>query len=221
MADSSIRWSGVLLLAGALLLGASLIMASFGPATAHLSPATSVLMLVASVLVMLALPTMYIRQANSAGALGLVGHILLEVGMTFLVVYVAAPLLFPTLKEPPGESPLAFFLGIALVLSILFTSIASLRAGIFPRWSGILLLGAAMGFFFDYFLIRIPAALRRSGWSSLVWWSDCGSACLDRRVHLGQQGRPPFRLGREFLRTTSTVAILLRVVSESRNGVGS
>jgi hypothetical protein len=152
MAESSIRWSGVVLIVGAIPLGVALIMASFSPATALLSPTTSVLMLISSVLVMLALPAMYARQANSAGAIGLGGHVLLEVGMTFLVVYAAAPLLFPTLKEPPGESPLAFFLGIALVLGILFSSIATIRAGIFPPWSGILLLGATIGLFFAFFI---------------------------------------------------------------------
>ena len=72
--------------------------------------------------------------------------------MTFLVIYAAAPLVFPMLKEPPGESPLAFLLGVSLVLGILLSSIATIRAGVFPRWSGILLLGATIGFFFDFFI---------------------------------------------------------------------
>jgi hypothetical protein len=152
MAESSIRWGGVVLFVGAILFGVALILASFGPTKALLSPTTSIFLLTSSVLVMLALPAMYARQANSAGAIGLGGYILLEVGMTFLVIYAAAPLVFPMLKEPPGESPLAFFLGVSLVLGILLSSIATIRAGVFPRLTGILLLGATIGFFFDFFI---------------------------------------------------------------------
>jgi hypothetical protein len=43
-------------------------------------------------------------------------------------------------------------LGIALTLGLLLTGIATIRAGIFPRGAGILLLAAMAGFFFDFFV---------------------------------------------------------------------
>ena len=46
----------------------------------------------------------------------------------------------------------AFLLGIALLLGIFLTAIATLRAGVYPRSSGILLLAAGAGFLFDFFV---------------------------------------------------------------------
>jgi predicted membrane channel-forming protein YqfA (hemolysin III family) len=152
MADTAVRWGGIVLAGGVILLGVGIVMASFTPASAPPSQRTSIFLLVSAILVMLTLPAVYARQANSAGLLGLVGHVLLEVGLVFLLTYSAAPLLYPSLKEPPGESLLALFLGIALVLGLLLFSIATIRAGTFPRLSGVLLLGATIGFFFDFFV---------------------------------------------------------------------
>jgi hypothetical protein len=45
-----------------------------------------------------------------------------------------------------------FLLGIALTLGLLLTGIATIRAGIFPRGAGILLLAAMAGFFFVFFV---------------------------------------------------------------------
>ncbi len=152
MADLAGRWSGIALAAGAILLGVGLLMASFSPASAPPSQRTSAFLLISTILVMLALPAVYARQANAAGLLGLLAHILLEVGLVFLLVYAAAPLLYRSLNEPPGEGPIALFLGTALVVGLLLTSIVTIRAAVFPRWSGILLLGATIGFFFDFFI---------------------------------------------------------------------
>src|SRR4029079_18976589 len=69
-----------------------------------------------------------------------------------LVVLAATPLLYPSLKPVPGESAVAFVLGIALTLGLLLTGIATIRADVFPRWAGILLLAATAGFFFDFFV---------------------------------------------------------------------
>jgi hypothetical protein len=51
-----------------------------------------------------------------------------------------------------GESVIVFVLGISLTLGLLLTGIATIRAGVHPRWAGILLLGATVGFFFVFFI---------------------------------------------------------------------
>lgn len=72
--------------------------------------------------------------------------------MLLLVVLAATPILYPSLQKVSGENLVVFLLGIALTLGLLLTGIATIRAGIFPRWSGILLLAAMVGFFFDFFV---------------------------------------------------------------------
>ncbi|HEY6410132.1 MAG TPA: hypothetical protein VIY29_21970, partial [Ktedonobacteraceae bacterium] len=61
------------------------------------------------------------------------------------------PLFSPEIKGL-GESAPAFLLGIALLLGLVLTAIATLRADVYPRWSGILLLAASVGFLFSFFV---------------------------------------------------------------------
>ena len=91
-------------------------------------------------------------RPDAAGWLGLVGHALLQTGILLLVLLAATPILYPALKTPSGENVVVFLLGIALTLGLLLTGIATLRADVFPRWAGILLLAAMAGFFFDFFV---------------------------------------------------------------------
>ena len=151
MVKTTIRGSGLALVAGALLLGAAIAMVSFGLSGQRPQPLVSTMLLVASILIMLALPGMYARQSEVAGWLGLVGHVLLEVGIVIVIVYAAAPLFNPD-TTGLGESVAAFLLGIALLLGLVLTAIATLRAEVYPRWSGILLLAAGVGFLFDFFV---------------------------------------------------------------------
>ena len=72
--------------------------------------------------------------------------------MIMLVLIAATPLLYPSFSEPLGESLVVFVLGIALTLGLLLTGVATIQAGIYPRWSGILLLAATAGFFFVFFV---------------------------------------------------------------------
>lgn len=153
MAMIAVRWGGLLLIAGAVLLGAAIVMVSFNPVVNQLfTQGISLLFLLSSILLLLSLPGMYAKQANAAGWLGLIGYGLLQAGIVLLVVVGATPLLYPSVTEPPGESYVAFLLGIALTLGLLLTGIATVRAGVFPRWSGILLLAAMAGFFFNFFI---------------------------------------------------------------------
>ncbi len=153
MSHTAIRWSGLLLIAGALMLGAALILGSLEPVANHpLSPLEGYLFLLSALLLLLSLPGMYARQASAAGWLGLVGHALLQVGVVLFVMLVTTPLVYPSFKEPVPENAPMFFLAIALTLGLLLASIATLRARVFPRWAGILLLAATASFFFGFFV---------------------------------------------------------------------
>jgi hypothetical protein len=147
------RWGGVLLILGATLLGVAIVILSLRPVVNQIfSPSVSLLLLLSSTLLLLSLPAMYARQANAAGWLGLTGHALLQTGVLLLVVISATPILYPSLKTASGENLVVFLLGIALTLGLLLTGIATIRAGIFPRGAGILLLAAMAGFFFVFFV---------------------------------------------------------------------
>jgi len=153
MLEMTFRWSGISLILGALLFGVAIIVISLKPVINQpLSPAGSLLLLLSAILFLLSLPAMYARQANSAGWLGFIGHILLQSGMLLLIVLAAPSLIYPSLKLIPGENPVTFLLGIALTVGLLLTGIATIRADIFPRMAGILLLVAMAGFFFDFFI---------------------------------------------------------------------
>ncbi len=153
MTPTVLRLSGLLLLGGAAILGAAIVGLSFMPVINRvISPGLSSLLLLSSILPLVSLPGMYARQARLAGRLGLAGHALLHVGIVLIVVIGATPLLYPSIRAVPGESPVAFGLGGALTLGLLFTGTATLQAGVYPRWAGILLLAATAGFFFVFFI---------------------------------------------------------------------
>ena len=153
MPDFAFRWNGVFLIAGAALLGIAIVVISLKPVQNQLiSPGASLLLLLASVLLLVSLPAVYARQSGASGWLGFAGYALLQTGFLLLVVLAAPPLLYPSLKEASGENVVVFLLGIALTLGLLLTGIATARADVFPRWSGILLLAAMAGFFFDFFV---------------------------------------------------------------------
>ena len=153
MTEIAFRWSGIVLILGAALLGAAIVMVALKPVMEQpFTPGVSLLMLLSAILLLLSLPAMYARQANAAGGLGLAGHALLQTGILFLVVLSATPILYPSLKTTSGENLVVFLLGIALTLGLLLTGIATIRAGVFPRGAGILLLAAMAGFFFDFFV---------------------------------------------------------------------
>ncbi len=153
MVQTAVRLSGLLLIVGSALLGTAIVMISFNPVVNQpLSPRISLLLLISSILLLLSLPALYARQAAAAGWLGLAGHALLQTGVLLLVVLASTPLLFPSFNSAPGENPVVFLLGIAFTVGLLLTGIATVRAAVFPRWAGILLLAATAGFFFVFFV---------------------------------------------------------------------
>lgn len=161
MTETAFRWSGIFLIVGASLQGVATVILAMQPVMNQpLSPGVSLLFLLAGIFLLLSLPAVYARQANRAGWLGLVGHGLLETGILLWIVLAAPPLAYPSLNLVPGENALFFFLGIALTAGFLLTGIATIRADVFPRRVGILLLAATFGFFFSFFVAEFlpPAA---------------------------------------------------------------
>ena len=153
MTETALKWSGLVAVAGAVLLGLAIVRVSFYPVvTEAFSPGLSLTFLVAAILLLIALPGLYARQAPTAGWLGLTGYGLLQAGLVLLIVIAATPLLFPAVRAPVPEHPVPFVLGIALTLGLLLTGIATFQAGVFPRWAAVLLLAAMAGFFFNFFV---------------------------------------------------------------------
>ncbi len=160
MTNTAIRWSGLLLIVGtALFVAAVFISSSTQRTTQQLPPLTNALLFSSSILLLLSLPAMYARQADAAGWLGLIGHALLQTGILLFVVVSAPPLLYSSFDLPFEISLTGFLLGIALTLGLLLTAIATLRAGVFPRWAGILLLAGTAGFFYNFFIAEFPPRL--------------------------------------------------------------
>jgi len=151
MVKTTMRGSGLALVAGALVLGAAIVMESLRLPGQLRAPWMNLMLLVGSILLMLALPGMYARQSEAAGWPGLVGHVGLSVGMVLVIVEAGAPLFTPAITGL-GESAAAFLLAIALLLGLVLTAIATLRAAVYPRWSGILLGASGVGFLFDFFV---------------------------------------------------------------------
>lgn len=159
--STAIHWGGPVLVAGALLAGlATLRIASRPVIAATIPPDVAALLLGSAALLLLSLPAMYAVQADATGALGLVAHTLLSVGLLLLVLIAATPLIQPSVNGPIGEHPVLFFLGIALTLGLLLTGIATFQADVFPRPAAVLLLGAMAGFLFVFFVAEFlpPAA---------------------------------------------------------------
>jgi hypothetical protein len=156
MANTAIRLSGLLLIVGAALVGAAIVLATLRPVTnIAFSPQVSYLFLLGALLLLVSLPGMYARQANQAGWLGLVGYVLLQAGTVLFAMLATPGLWYPSIKAPYPESVSGGLLGIAIILGLLLTGIATLRARVFPRWASILLLGATALFFFSFFIAEM------------------------------------------------------------------
>ena len=165
MADMALRLGGIVLIVGAALLGAAIVLVSFVPVVNRPFPQhISLLFLLAAILLLLSLPAMYARQAQAAGWLGLTGHTLLQTGILLLVLVAAPPLLYPSRNLILSDNILFFLLGIALTVGLLLTGVATIRAGVYPRGAGIVLLAATVGFFFDFFVAEyLPRVVGQIG----------------------------------------------------------
>ncbi len=153
MMDKAIRWSGSFLILGSYLFGMAIVAVSLNLAgNGSKSLLFDISLMLSSILLVLSIPGMYFIQAREAGWLGLAGYLLLQIGILLPLVAVSPHLRFPTYNPPGGDNPVDGLLALALALGLLLTGLATIRAGFFPRWAGILLLGSTAGFFFAFFI---------------------------------------------------------------------
>lgn len=169
------RWSGIVLLVGSLLgVIGSLLSIVFYPGhdltpQQVLSPSWTIaapLFLAWPLLLAMSLPGLYLRQAPRAGKLGFTGFVLLSLGVLLggvvfagvqATIYPYLAQSAPKLLPSGGVGPDSGFVLWILAPSLLFTignillGIATRRARIFPRWTGMLFIVAGV-----LFLLAIP-----------------------------------------------------------------
>ncbi|HYT35519.1 MAG TPA: hypothetical protein VEL69_10805 [Ktedonobacteraceae bacterium] len=143
------RLSGVALILGSLLTAVAVVTGDsifYNDPKAFTNPLwvpLNLSSLIGSMLVLLGLPGMYARQAARAGWPGLVGFVL-----TFfagLIMGVAGPAILafiPTFSEPTVPN---IFLSLMFSAGVILLGAATMRAGILPRWAGLLLVIAGCG----------------------------------------------------------------------------
>jgi hypothetical protein len=158
---SLVRWSGLSAILGGVLFPLAAILHPNGEDLSAVLMPTWVpahLLGLASVMFLhLGLVGLHTRQAEEAGWLGLIGFVLAFIGGTFAVaiqyltsttiplVAAQAPALFDQAMTPPAFAPPLFVLG--FVFGHVLFALASIRAGILPRWSGILVMIGIVIFF--------------------------------------------------------------------------
>jgi hypothetical protein len=192
------RWSGLIsILAGLLYaLGALLhpvgedIAAYTGPKWV---PAHQVYW-VAAMLMLFSLVGVYARQVEQTGWLGLVGFVLAFLGTVVVnsiflmastvlhLVAVQAPAMFDQAAAPPTFGVLLVVVG--YILGYILFGIVTMRAGVLPRWSGLLLIiGSAMFFLSEavslnvslsHLIVTIGDVIFGAGfvWMGFALWSE-------------------------------------------------
>ena len=194
------RLSGIALLAGAVLSAIGYFLSVFVPGNnlqsliSPLSLIFSFVTILGSMLVLLGLPGMYVRQARRAGILGLLGFLLLAyvtlfqgimipfTSVTFIPLLAAhqvAPQLMAT--PPPTWTPFSIVSMVGQVLGILLLAIATLRARVFPRWIGWLMIATlvlgVVSFvpFFPEALSSLPpivGSVAIAGFGYVLFWPE-------------------------------------------------
>lgn len=214
------RWSGIILLVGGLVgLVDSLLSAVLYPG--HSETAQQILsapwlivtslFLVWALLLAISLPGFYLRQAARTGVLGFIGFALIWLGVLLGgVMFASGQLaLFPYLAQsvPSGsavvpQAPLLVFLllviGPLLLLFVgaILLGIATMRARVFPRWAGGLLLVAGI-----VGLISLPADILEPLWNvlfflALMWFGYALVAQKKESVAAPDLSTPATQMGR-------------------------
>ena len=154
-----IRWSGLIsILAGVLYAFGALLHPAGEDLAAYANPnwvPAHYVYWVSAMLMLFSLVGLYARQVEKTGWLGLVGFVLAFIGTVLVdsifvmastvihLVAVQAPALFDQAAAPPTFGVLVVVLG--YILGYILFGIATMRAGVLPRWSGLLLIiGSAM-----------------------------------------------------------------------------
>jgi hypothetical protein len=161
LAANLIRWSGLIAMLGGILFPAAAIIHPNGEDLAAVNMPNWVpahlLGFVSVMLMHLSLIGLYARQVEKAGWLGLIGFVLTFVGGTFAIaiqyvtstiiplIAVQAPVLFDQAMTPPWFAPPLFVFG--FVLGYILFGLATMRAGVLPRWSGVFVVVGMVLFF--------------------------------------------------------------------------
>jgi hypothetical protein len=155
---------------------ASVLETAYGPA--HL------ILFVSWVFALLGLPGLYVRQANRAGVLGLVGYAAIMFAAayhSYLLLYeaYATPLLAqePATRALIGDGPLAHGagalapFGFLSILAFPLLGIAILRAGVLPRLSGWLQIVSILAFFLGALIVSpdAPAPFGTMAAAPIAW----------------------------------------------------
>ena len=149
-----IRWSGLLSLLAGVLYAVGALLHPVGESLAAVSSPNWVpahLVYWVSVLLLhLGLVGLYARQAEQTGRLGLVGFVLAFIGTALVgsilvfastilpLIAAEAQAIFDRAARPPDFLLPVFILGFGLGWILL--GIVTMRAGVLPRWSGLLLI---------------------------------------------------------------------------------
>ena len=156
-----IRWSGLIAVLGGILFPLAAFIHPNGEDLAAVSMPNWVpahlLGFVSVMLMHLSLIGLYARQAEQTGWLGLVGFLLAFIGGVFAVViqYVTStvnpliaaqsPALFDQAMTPPSFAPRLFVFG--FIFGYVLFGVATIRAGVLPRGSGVLVVVGILLFF--------------------------------------------------------------------------
>jgi hypothetical protein len=166
-----VRGGGLAVLLGGLLwgmqkIGWQLFIGGQDP-RAYPQPAATMLWvmgLIAAILILIGLPALYMRQAEQAGRLGLIAFVVVFAGMALVTgnayfgTFIQAGLAdLITMAEGAGltvQEPVAAGVGFVATLGLyllgwILFGLASLKAGVLPRWAAALVMaGLVLGFLF-------------------------------------------------------------------------
>ena len=170
------RLSGVVLMVGSLMAIIGFLLHPSGSTLANYSSSfwipANLLILIGALLIALGLPGTYARQAEQAGKLGLIGFSLTFIVLLLFSVALGAieSIVFPALAANAatrsflaGPLPGLYsrFVLIALLLELIgpvLLGIATLRARVFPRWTGWLLIAIPLLVLLGFF-VSLPGPL--------------------------------------------------------------
>jgi hypothetical protein len=149
-----VRWSGLASLLAGVLYALGALLHPVGEDLASItSPSwvpSHLVYWVSAILMLFSLVGLYARQADKTGWLGLVGFLLALMGTAFVgtiffisstippLVAAGSPAIFEQVMTPPAFAVPVLVVG--FILGYILFGVATMRAGIFPRWSGLLLI---------------------------------------------------------------------------------
>ena len=193
-----IHWSGLISILAGLLYALGALLHPVGEdLTAYGSPTwvpAHQVYWVSAMLMLFGLLGLYARQVEKAGWLGLVGFVLAFIGTVLVdsiflmastvihLVAVQAPALFDQTAAPPAFGVLVVVVG--YILGYILFGIATMRAGVLPRGSGLLLIiGSAMFMIseavplnasFSHLIVTLGDVIFGAGfvWMGFALWSE-------------------------------------------------